>query len=116
MTVSRTATFKMPHTLVLMFALMVVALVMTWVLPAGTFETELNNAGREVVIAGTYAVVEDHPAIMPWQLFTAIPRALGQAQDIIFFVLLIGGVLAVVRATGAIDALLGWMIKHFGNA
>ena len=113
---SRSEPFKMPHTLVLMFALMILALVMTWILPAGSFQTELNEAGREVVIAGTYQVLEDHepPGIV--DLFTAIPRALGLAQDIIFFVLLIGGVLAVVRATGAIDALLGWMIHHFGNA
>ncbi len=113
---SRSEPFKMPHTLVLMFALMILALVMTWILPAGSFQTEVNDAGREVVIAGTYEVIEDHPALSPLELFTAIPRALGQAQDIIFFVLLIGGALAVVRATGAIDALLGWMIHHFGNA
>ena len=107
--------FKMPHTLVLMFALMIVALVMTWVLPAGTFETELNEAGREVVIANTYAVIEDHPKMSPVALFTAIPRALGEAQDIIFFVLLIGGALAVIRETGAIDALLGKVIIKFGS-
>ena len=112
----RSEPFKMPHTLVLMFALMILALIMTWILPAGSFQTELNEAGREVVIAGTYEVIEDHEKLTPLDLFTAIPRALGQAQDIIFFVLLIGGALAVVRATGAIDALLGWMIHHFGNA
>ena len=107
--------FRMPHTLVLMFALMIVALVMTWVLPAGSFETEINDAGREVVVAGTYAVVDDHPRMSPLALFTAIPRALGQAQDIIFFVLLIGGALAVIRETGAIDALLGRVIVRFGS-
>lgn len=108
--------FRMPHTLALMFILMNVALVMTWVLPAGSFQTEINDAGREVVIAGTYAVIEDHPKLSPVSLFTSIPRALEQAQGIIFFVLLIGGALAVIRDTGAIDALLGRAIVRFGSA
>ncbi|MEM9688126.1 MAG: TIGR00366 family protein [Pseudomonadota bacterium] len=108
--------FKMPHTLALMFLLMIVALVMTWVLPAGSYQTEINDVGREVVIAGTYAVIEDQPRLTPVSLFTAIPRALEEAQGIIFFILLIGGALAVIRDTGAIDALLGRAIVRFGSA
>ena len=107
--------FKMPHTLALMFMLMIVALVMTWVLPAGSFQTEINEAGREVVIAGTFTVTEEHPRLSPLALFTSIPRALAQAQGIIFFVLLIGGALAVIRDTGAIDALLGRAVVRFGS-
>ena len=110
------APFKMPHTLALMFMLMMVALVMTWVLPAGSFQTQINDAGREVVIAGTFAVIEDQPKLSPLALFTSIPRALEQAQGIIFFVLLIGGALAVIRETGAIDALLGRAVVRFASA
>ena len=106
----------MPHTLALMFMLMIAALVMTWLLPAGSFQTEVNDAGREVVIAGTYSVIEDQPLMSPLALFTSIPRAMADAQGIIFFVLLIGGALAVVRDTGAIDALLGRAIVRFGSA
>lgn len=106
----------MPHTLALMFMLMITALVMTWVLPSGTFQTEINDAGREVVVAGTYAVIEDQPRLSPLILFTSVPRALAEAQGIIFFVLLIGGALAVIRDTGAIDALLGRAIVRFGSA
>ncbi len=110
------APFKMPHTLALMFMLMIAALVMTWVLPAGSFQTEINDAGREVVIAGTFTVIEDQPKLSPLAVFTSIPRALAQAQGIIFFVLLIGGALAVIRDTGAIDALLGRAVVRFGSA
>lgn len=108
--------FRVPHTLVLMFAMMVVALVLTWILPAGSFETELNDAGREMVIPETFETIEeDAPALTPWSLFTVVPRALADAQGIIFFVLIIGGALAVIRSTGAIDAFLGRIIERFGN-
>jgi uncharacterized ion transporter superfamily protein YfcC len=107
--------FRVPHTLVLMFAMMVAALIMTWVLPSGEFQTQANDAGREVVVPGTYQTLEDKPLLTPWSLFTVVPRALADAQGIIFFVLIIGGALAVIRATGAIDAMLDRLIRRFGK-
>lgn len=105
--------FKVPHTLILMFAMMAVALVLTWLLPAGQFETQVTESGRNVVVPGTYAVIEDAPKLAPWTLLTAIPRGLAAAQDVIFFVFLIGGVLALVRSTGAIDALIGRALTKY---
>lgn len=106
--------FKMPHTLTLLFFLMVVALVATWIIPQGSFDTELVN-GREVVLPGTFEVDEEAEFLSPITLFTAIPRAFAAAQDIIFFLFIIGGVLAVIRRTGAIDALLRRMLERFGG-
>ncbi len=107
--------FRMPHTLNLLFFLMVAALVATWIIPQGFFETELNEMGREVVIPGSYQVAEQQEFMNPISLFTAIPRAFAAAQDIIFFLFIIGGVLAVMRATGAIDAVLGRMLERLGG-
>ncbi len=111
-------TFRVPHTLVLMFAMMVVALLLTWILPAGEFATEVNESGRDVVVPGTYERLDadSAPTLGPWSLFTVVPRALADAQGIIFFVLIIGGALAVIRRTGAIDALLGQVIERFSHA
>jgi uncharacterized ion transporter superfamily protein YfcC len=99
-----------------MFAMMVAALVMTWVLPSGEFQTQANDSGREVVVPGTYQTLEEKPILTPWSLFTVVPRALADAQGIIFFVLIIGGALAVIRSTGAIDAMLDRLIRRFGKA
>src|SRR6056297_1639055 len=106
--------FKMPHTLTLLFFLMVAALVATWIIPQGQFDTRIVN-DREVVIPGTFQTVEDGEFLSPITLFTAIPRAFGEAQDIIFFLFIIGGVLAVIRKTGAIDALLGRLLENLGG-
>ncbi len=105
---------RVPHTLVLLFAIMMFALVLTWVLPAGSFDTEVTDAG-EVVVPGTFQVVEDPPVLAPWSLLTAVPRAMADAQAVIFFVFLIGGVIAVVRSTGAIDAMIGGLLERFGD-
>lgn len=106
--------FKMPHTLTLLFILMVAALIATWIIPQGQFDTELVN-GREVVVPGTFEVDDDAEFLHPITLFTAIPRAFADAQGIIFFLFIIGGVLAVIRRTGAIDALLGRLLENLGG-
>jgi len=111
-----TAGLRMPHTLALMFFMMIVALVLTWVLPAGQFETAVNEHDREVVLPGTFGYLEDAGTLSPWALFTSVPRAMADAQGIIFFVLIIGGALAVIRETGAIEAFLGRVIDRFGHA
>ncbi|MEX2352123.1 MAG: TIGR00366 family protein [Balneolaceae bacterium] len=107
--------FQVPHTLALLFFLMVAALFATWIVPQGQFDTEITETGREVVLPGTFEVLEERDLLGPLELFTSVPRAFAAAQDIIFFLFIIGGVLAVIRRTGAIDALLGRMLEHLGE-
>lgn len=107
--------FKVPHTLVLLFFMIVVAWMLTLVLPAGQYETVINDHDREVVVAGTYEVLPEVGSPPVWSIFTVIPRGLAAAQSIIFFVFLIGGALAVIRQTGALDAALASVLKRFGD-
>ncbi len=106
--------FKMPHTLALLFFLMVGALALTWVVPSGAFDTEMVN-GREAVVPGTFELGTDADTLTPVDIFTAIPQAFADSQNIIFFLFIIGGVLAVIRETGTIDALLGRLLDALGG-
>ncbi|TVQ01472.1 MAG: YfcC family protein [Balneolaceae bacterium] len=94
---------------------MAAALVLTWILPSGGFESVVNEYGRDVVVPGSFQAYETKEYLPPTSLFTVVPRAFADAQGIIFFVLIIGGALAIVRETGAIDALLGKLVTNFGN-
>lgn len=105
---------KIPHTLVLMFMMMMAALVLTWVLPTGSFERQMVD-GQTVVTPGSFALHEEAEILGPQTLLTVIPRALAAAQDVIFFVFLIGGVLGIIRHTGALDAVIGKMLQKFGD-
>jgi len=107
--------FRIPDTLVLLFILMIFALALTWILPSGEFASEQNEDGIEVVIPGSFEVFAEKEYLSPASLFTVVPRAFADAQGIIFFVLIIGGALAVVRKTGAIDALLGRIVTKYGT-
>lgn len=106
---------KIPHTLVLLLYIMIAALIMTWVIPAGEFERSVNELGQTVVQPGTYSVLAEQTTLSPLTLFTVIPQAMGDAQAVIFFVLLIGGVMGILRATGMLDAIIGVLLKRFAN-
>ncbi|MCK5860144.1 TIGR00366 family protein [Abyssibacter sp.] len=105
--------FRVPHTLVLLYAMTVVAFALTWLLPAGSYDTAINEDGREVVVPGTFQVLDAAPEVPVWSLVTVIPRALESAQGIIFFVLIIGGALGVLQSTGAVDAGLARLLRRF---
>ena len=106
--------FKVPHTLVLLFGMVVAALLLSWVLPSGAFERVENAAGRLQVVPGSFHETEvERPSILA--IFTAIPRGFSAAHEIIFFVFIIGGAFAVLRATGAVDAALGAMLERLGH-
>lgn len=105
---------RIPHTLVLLWGMIVAAVLLTYVLPAGSYQ-RVEQDGRARVVPGTYAVTPDVDPASPLAVFTAVPRGMEAAAEIIFFVFIIGGAFAVLRATGTIDALLGSALRRFSH-
>jgi uncharacterized ion transporter superfamily protein YfcC len=109
--------FTLPSAYTILFALIVLAAIATWVIPAGIYN--LNAAGEP--IPGTYHEVASHPARILVDSLTApingmygIQDAKGNinyynsgslfgAIDIALFILVIGGFLGVTMKTGAIE-------------
>jgi uncharacterized ion transporter superfamily protein YfcC len=67
------------------------------------------------VVPGSFHLTPEHEGVSPFALLTAIPRGFSEAHDIIFFVFIIGGAFAVLRATGAVDAALGALLRRLGS-
>lgn len=113
--ISRFRKFRTPHTLVLLFGMIVFALLLTYVLPAGEYERILDEHGRMQVVPGTFQETSGQAPLSPLTVFTAVPRGLVSAAEIIFFIFVIGGTFAVLRETGAIDAALGAALRRLGH-
>lgn len=90
------------HPLVIVFALLLVVIGLTWVIPAGSFDRVLED-GRTVVVPGTYHSLPGQGAGW-WWLFTAPLEGFVSAAQIIAFVLFVGGAFGILAATGALDA------------
>ena len=91
-----------PHTYAIIFAVIILAAILTYVIPAGQFDREEVD-GREVVIPGSYEKVEQDPVSF-FELFTSIPEGMQAGATIIFYIFLVGGAFGVIQKTGAIDA------------
>lgn len=99
----------------ILFLVVVAAMVLTWVLPAGEFERQKDpNTGKMLAVAGTYHYVERNP-VSPWGLFVCLFKGMMDAADIIFFVFIIGGVFQVLKATGAITNGILALVRKFGK-
>ena len=52
----------------------------------------------------------------PWHFLLAIPKGMEAGQDIIFLIFLVGGVIAILRQSGAIDAALHGAVARLGKS
>ena len=113
--------FSFPTAFTILFALIALVALLTWIVPAGQYDRQFNEAlGTEAPVPGTYHLVDSNPQ-GPFDVLLAPiagmydPEILGSSSsaaiDVAFFVLVIGGFLMVVTKTGAIDAGIGWLLK-----
>jgi uncharacterized ion transporter superfamily protein YfcC len=97
---------KVPHTYVIVFGIIVIAAILTWIIPAGEFDrTQKKMAdGKEktVIVEGSYHQVDSEP--QTWQVFTSIYNGFVAQSHIIVFILLIGGAFWILTASKALDA------------
>ena len=86
---------RFPDSLVLIFAIIIAAQLLSYVLPHGQYDrVPVEGSSRMMVADGTYHAIEgdQHVTLQPWSFLTALPEGLEAAQDIIFLVFLVGGV------------------------
>ena len=106
-------------TLVLLLGIMLLAGILTQILPQGNFLYEMVD-GREVIVPGSYQVVEVQEKLPIWRWFTAPVEVLGTAQSvtaimIMLFILLIGGSFLVLERSGILSFLMFSVIRRYGD-
>lgn len=105
--------FKSINTYVLLFSLIVIATILTYVVPAGEFNrVEDPNTGRMLADPESFHYIEKNPATF-FDMFKAIPDGLVDSAKIIFFIFVISGVVQIINATGAINAGLLRLTQRF---
>jgi len=106
--------------LVLIFSFIIVAQLMSLVITQGTFDRVPfpDNPSRMMVVDGTYEpVAADEEVTLPaWHFLVGITKGLADAQDIIFLIFIVGGVIEILRRTGAIDAALHTAVAKLGHS
>jgi len=101
---------RFPTAYTILFLLIILVAALTWIIPAGQYDRQMNEEiGREVAVPGTFQTVEANPQgpidvlMAPIAGFYDPDSYTANAIDVALFVLLLGGFLGVVNATGSID-------------
>ena len=126
---------RLPHVFILLTSVIFVCSILTYFINSGEYKRETKQVGtltRTVVMPGTYKELPKHISPIgviigdevkgeasPVSLFgflSSIPRGMGEAADIIFFIFMIGGVFGILQKTGTIMAFIQKLLDIFGNS
>lgn len=101
-----------PHPVVILFLIMVVVAILTYILPAGNFERiEVN--GRQQVIPNSFTTTTSTPVGL-LDLFKAFPMGFSTASSIIFVVLAGGIMFGILEKSQMIENAIGTLVKSMG--
>ena len=109
---------KIPHTLVIIFAIIVLVAIATYIVPGGAYErvvTEVNGQSRTVVLNGSFTYVENQAQGL-FSVMQAPVKGLEQSAEIIAFLFIVGGAFNLITRTKAIDSAIAKVVNVFkGN-
>lgn len=105
--------FEMPSAYTVLFIIIAVIAILTWIVPAGQYQINEETGNY---IAGTYERIASQPQGLWDVLIAPIIGMVGNettsgAIEISLFILFIGGLLGIVNKTGAFDAGVASVIK-----
>ena len=103
---------RIPHAIAMLFSIIVLVSLLTYVLPAGTYERVIID-GRSTVVPNSYKVIASTPVNL-LELFKAIPLGFKAGVEIIFIVIAGGIMFGFMEKSKAIENAVGTLIKTLG--
>ncbi len=107
-------TLRLPHTLVLIYAMVLLTVVATWIVPGGKYQ-RVEQDGRTIPVAGSFAPTARNPQGLGG-LFVSPIKGFIEAAAIIAVVFVVGGAFAVIQKTGAIMTFIHNLALRFGGS
>ncbi len=95
--------FKMPHSYVIIFMLLIFVSILTYIIPAGEYTKITTESGLKMVDSTSYHLVKANPVGI-WKIPNFVMKGLIKQANIIFPLLVIGGALETVLSTGMFHA------------
>ncbi|HLP45054.1 MAG TPA: hypothetical protein VK469_03870, partial [Candidatus Kapabacteria bacterium] len=108
-------TFKLPHTLVLIYMMVIIVYALSWVVPSGEFQREekvIEGTTRNIPVPGSFRYIEKK-TVGPEALLLAPIQGFRDGAEIIAFLFVISGAFMVIQKTGTIDMAIKRMADAF---
>lgn len=105
---------KVPHTLVILLVVILIAVALTWIIPSGTYDRVENEAGRKVIDPSSFKYIEKSP-VNPINIFTISMDGFEKTATLIFVILFSGAAFNVITEAGALQSLIGLVSEKTKN-
>jgi len=103
---------RIPHPVTMLFVIIIIAALLSYILPAGIFEREIVD-GRQRVVPETFTYIDQTP-ISILGMFTALSKGFKTASDIIFVVLASGIMFGILEKSRMVENAVGTLVKNIG--
>lgn len=103
-----------PHSFVIVFVMIILAVVLTWVIPAGEYVRSENENGIVMIQPGSYLRTPGKPAGL-LKIPSYIVTGFTDNVSLVLVLLFSGGAFRLVEKTGALEALLQLMAQRLKN-
>ncbi|MEM9848678.1 MAG: YfcC family protein, partial [Bacteroidota bacterium] len=103
---------RIPHAVSMLFGIIVFVTILTYVLPAGTYE-RIEVDGRNRVVPNSYEVVPSTPVGL-LDMFKSIPLGFKAAVEVIFIVLAGGIMFGIMEQSKAVENSIGTLVNRLG--
>ena len=100
---------RLPNTFVLLFAILALIALATWLVPGGQYGTHLVN-GKEMIDPASFRTIPSNPQGFI-DLMMAPIKGFKEAALIIGFVLIVGGAFNVLHQSESVDALIKSIVR-----
>ena len=106
--------FKMPHTFVIIGIIILLAVLLTWIIPAGSYTRFENEAGIKVIDPNDFNYIDKTP-VNPLEIPLYIVKAFIKRIDLMLVIMFAGGAFNILTKTGALHAVVAKMAKVFST-
>jgi uncharacterized ion transporter superfamily protein YfcC len=114
----KTPKLRLPHTLLLIYIMVVLTVVATWIIPGGEYKRVEKQVDKKIVmvpVPGSYQRLESRPQGLGG-LFVSPAKGFVEAAGIIIIVFICGGAISVIQKTGAITTVIHNLSLKFGQS
>lgn len=106
---------KIPNTYTLIMMFVIVAALLTYIIPAGQYDMYQDEAtGKTLIDPESFHYIEQSPVSMG-DFLLSIPNGMNGGAGIIFLTFLVGGFFQIINDTGTIDAAINASINKLQN-
>ena len=104
--------YAIPHVYIILLIIILLATVLTYIVPAGQFDREtVDNV--KMVIPGTYHRIDQTPVNL-FDMFVAIPQGFVSMANIVILIYMCVAGMGILTSTGALERVFGSFISKVG--